>query len=84
MIRRAQRDLLVTLPKSQGGLTALEEKKWSVEYAEVYWEFKRKPKYLLRGLRLFIACEGKLRGSFLIDEYEEVPNGEGNKCAKKL
>jgi len=60
-------DVMVTLPKSRGGLEHLYDKAFAFGM-EPYWEFRRRPKNLEIGDRLFVICDGALRGSF--DVYE--------------
>ncbi len=76
-------DVLVTLPISRGGLEHLEEKilatldftgelLLSNGYSMiVFWEFNRIPKKLNAGDRLFVVCEGYVRGSFYVSGLEE-------------
>ncbi len=66
-------DILVTLPISRGGLKHLGEKILaSLNYSKlVFWEFKRIPKKLAVGDRLFIVCEGFIRGSFYVSSMEK-------------
>lgn len=66
-------NVLVTLPKSRGGLKHLEEKILaSLNYSKiVFWEFKRIPKKLNVGDHLYITCEGYIRGSFFVSKIED-------------
>ena len=66
-------DVLVTLPISRGGLKHLEEKILAtLDYSMiVFWEFNRIPKKLNAGDKLFVVCEGYVRGSFYVSGLEE-------------
>ena len=66
-------DVLVTLPISRGGLKHLDEKILAtLNYSmEVFWEFKRVPIQLDVGDKLFVVCEGHIRGSFYVSSIEE-------------
>ena len=71
-------DIIVTLPKSRGGITHLNEKLEAVYYAEMgqdiiaYWEFSRMPKKLDMKSKIYVVCEGYLRGYFTISDIEET------------
>ena len=71
-IRRIGKDVVVTLPKAKGGLKHLQEKINATEepgfrlYA--YWFFLRLPKELHSDSRIYVVCEGYLRGYFTIYE----------------
>ena len=68
-IRRIGKDIIVTLPLSKGGIKHLQEKIKAVEESDsmvAYWEFSRLPKELHFDSRIYIVCEGYLRGYFTI------------------
>jgi len=59
-------DIIVTLPKRYG-LKHLQEKIAAISsptWGEAWWDFRRFPKKLESFDRVFIVCEGMIRGSF--------------------
>jgi len=62
-------DVKVTLPKSRGGLEHLYDKADAIGMIPT-WEFGRFPKDLQIGDRLYVVCEGFLRGYFIVEEIE--------------
>lgn len=68
------RDVIVTVPKARGGCMHLEQKIEATEgYGEAWWEFARLPKDLKEGSKLYIICEGYIRGSFTVIYIEQKP-----------
>ena len=65
-------DVLVTLPISRGGLSHLNEKVLATQNLDTiaYWEFKRIPKSVNIGDRLYVLCEGFVRGYFHIESID--------------
>lgn len=59
-------DVIVTLPKSRGGLEHLFDKVGMPSY----WEFKRRPKDLKKGDRIYVVCEGAIEGSFMVEFFD--------------
>jgi hypothetical protein len=61
-------DIIVTLPKDQGGMVHLGEKESAYKFHETpYWKMGRKTKCLNIGDKVFICCEGYIRGYFIVE-----------------
>jgi len=70
-------DIVVTLPKKEGGFDHLHEKIHTIENEEelAYWHMKRFPKKFQHPFeKMFVCADGIVRGFFTIDhvEYEEI------------
>lgn len=61
-------NVIVTLPLASGGLKHLQEKIQATRTGRAFWEFTRPPKHLIEGDRIYIVCEGAVRGFFIADE----------------
>lgn len=70
-----QKDVIVTIPKSRGGCSYLKEKVAASkkEDWDVWWEFSRLPKFIDDGSKLYIVCEGFIRGYFSVKRVEPEP-----------
>lgn len=69
------KDVIVTVPMSRGGCEYLKEKIKASQNPDwdVWWEFSRLPKDLAIGSKLFMVCEGFVRGYFVVKEMEPEP-----------
>jgi len=47
----------------------LEHKKGADGYKRYYWELPRTPKQLEEGGKIYFACNGFIKGYFIIDEF---------------
>jgi hypothetical protein len=75
-------NIIVTFPQSKGGIQGLKEKiKYSQDpELETYWEFKRFPKKLEIGERIYITCNGVIQGYFIFCDIER-PAWQGTTLA---
>ncbi len=69
-------DIVVTLPKKEGGFDHLCEKVHTIEHEEelAYWHMKRFPKTFDEDVdKIFICADGTIHGFFTVDnvEYDE-------------
>ncbi len=67
------KDIIVTLPKSRGGVFHLQQKIQATQFSIIgtYWEFSRLPKQLGDDSRIYVVCDGFLRGYFTISRIEK-------------
>ena len=69
-------DIIITLPKSRGGYFHLLEKIQATQSSIIgsWWEFSRLPKKLDLTSKIYVVCEGYLRGYFTISRIDQYQN----------
>ena len=67
------KDVIVTLPIKEGGCDHLRDKILVFNDGEAWWEFSRLPLHIDVGSKLYIVCEGAIRGFFIVERFEPEP-----------
>ncbi len=67
------KNVIVTLPIKEGGCDHLRDKILALDDGEAWWNFSRLPLHIDVDSKLYIVCDGAIRGYFVVEGFEPEP-----------